>query len=157
MGAPIPASCIPAGEAHRGLIYAAWLAELRDGLYGERYDSPDRLPPWAGRSWLAAAQHTLIDRLLARPGIEVLVAVNPGRLTQIFGYAVAWPQQRALIWIYTRGRFRRHGIAKTLLGELFDPEGGPIEVAQPTHRLAWFANTEFDLRPRPHVLCEAIQ
>jgi len=154
----IPALCVPAAEMHHGLIFSSWINELRDGMFGrEDRGTPEGLPPWCGRSWLASAQHALIEQLLAARDTETLVAVNPDHIEQIYGYAVARPGARVLYWVYTRGRFRRGRIATLLLTELFGAGDRLIEVAQPTHRLAWFANSQFDLRPRPHVICEALR
>jgi len=65
----------------------------------------------APSDWYYAAQGALVSRLLAES--ETTVAHFPGDSDQILGYVVA--SGDVLHWVYTKGAFRRLGIASALL------------------------------------------
>lgn len=69
-------------------------------------------------------QRALVGHILERCG--ALIACNPEKPTQIFGYLVAEKpdaQQVAIVhWLYVKQHFRRMGIAKQLLQTLGAPK-----------------------------------
>jgi GNAT superfamily N-acetyltransferase len=141
----LPMLTCAAGEQHMGLVYHSWINELVDQLGEEP-------TPWLDRAWLAAAQHALIDTLLLR-GAEVVCAVNPRDLMQVFGYAVVRREPRVLYWVYVRARFRQEGVAQRLLEDAFgSPDDGPVSLAMPTSKARWL--NRWDLRSHTYALVE---
>lgn len=72
-----------------------------------------------------AFHHPIVERILARPGTAIRVACLPDAPEVILGYLVH--EGGVVHWVYTKGAFRRLGIASRLA------EGLPADFAF-THR-----------------------
>lgn len=61
-------------------------------------------------------QHEVVERILARPGLLVLVACTPEDEKQILGYVVASETKAGTVlhWLYVKHPFRGFGIAREL-------------------------------------------
>lgn len=87
-------------------IYSSWI----------RSYCADISIPGPQRSWLFAAQRSLIHDLL--PRCHTLVACQPEHPDQVYGYLVHGPG-RVMHWIYVKDIFRRAGVATRLMVEAF--------------------------------------
>jgi hypothetical protein len=117
---------VNAVPSHLRLVYHSWIREYRKVVY------PDADP-----NWLAAAQHCLIDRLLAAKTVLCAIAVDPENPDNIRGYLAGDPDRRLMFWLYVRGKFRQARVATRLLEQVFERPEEPIEVTVTTRRLNW--------------------
>ena len=112
-------------ERDLNCIMAWWLRDLRDADPGAL---PDDL-------WFPAHRE-MIERLLADPQVQALVAVDPlsPPNAEILGFVVAEPG-KALHWCHIRkGPLREQGLAKRLLTEANCPPGTPAAWTTPLAR-----------------------
>jgi ribosomal protein S18 acetylase RimI-like enzyme len=85
--------------ADGNLIRATWLRAFKSSARG------------VPAPWYYAAQGALVNALLERS--DVTIAHYPGDEDQVVGYCVV--DDGLLHWVYTKGTFRRLGIATQLL------------------------------------------
>lgn len=106
--AATPLALYRTGEAgDEAFVYSSWLKSYAKALGGT-----------AGpRAAYFASQHERIERLLARPGTQVLVACDPSDAREVWGYVVleVRPQGNVVHWAYVKQMFRRFGFGTELL------------------------------------------
>jgi hypothetical protein len=114
-------------------------------VLGHWIESMRRQRPWSmvDQSWFCSAQQVLSRKLLER--CATLVAVNPSDDNHIYGYIVADPDSRVLVWVYVKGDFRELGVGASLMRAMFGdfgPKSSPIRyvtktVASPHYHGKW--------------------
>ena len=107
-----------------GFIFSTWLRDLRDA-------DPSALPD---DLWFPA-HRAHVERVLADPGVTVLVAAAADDPNEILGYVVAEPEE-VLHWVLVRkGDLRGRGLAKRMLTAANCPPGTPAAWATRDSRL----------------------
>ena len=123
MTAPVTYRAATAGELP--FVFHSWLRSFQ----GTHYAGP--LPD----DLYYEAYHTAIERLLARPGVRVLCAVDAGAEPgerALFGYLVIEPAttgqpfQAVVHYAYVKEPFRRNGVFKSLLTAAGVKPTGPL-------------------------------
>lgn len=73
--------------------------------------------------------HDVVERVLAAPGLQVLVVCNKEHPEQIYAYLVATIEatEVTIHWIYTKHPFRRMGMA----GQLYKSLCNIVQLAKP--------------------------
>lgn len=82
-----------------------------------------------GDSWFSvipknvfmAVYHTVIENLMAKPGVYIKVSCLKEDPDVILGYAILGDEGRTIHWIFTKSAWRGIGIAKSLA-----PEGAKV-------------------------------
>jgi hypothetical protein len=135
----------PGGPEHAPFICNAWIGGMR-GLF-----------PQIDGNWLAAAQHSLIVRMLRTCRVDVVVAARPGDVSEWYGFVVGERAARIVHWVYVKEKFRDAGVANRLLDELLGAgaRGEFVEVTTWASALRKFSKWQFV--ERSYRLCEAIR
>jgi hypothetical protein len=106
------------------------------------------------KNWVSVSQHSLIQRLAQANGVQCLIAASPEGDDDWYGYVVGEPSRRVLHWAYTKGRFRRGGVAGQLLTAMFGGSDEEIEVTFESPDLKWIKRR---LVPQTYRLCEVLR
>ena len=128
-----------------------------DMVLGHWIESMRRQRPWSlvDPSWFCTAQNVLARSLLER--CATLIAVNPSDDNHIYGYVVADPEKRVLVWAYVKGDFRELGVGGALMRAMFGTVGDvPIRyvtktIASPHYHRKW------GLTHEPYALVELLK
>lgn len=102
----IPHEIRPLHRRDAAFVHDSWLREMAADLEIPKEELPRR------RFWQAHAPR--LRALVARPDTTVLVAHAPGAPDDLIGW-VAFTGPDRLHFVYTRGGFRRGGVARALL------------------------------------------
>ena len=96
------------GDEDKPFIMSSWLRSFKSS----RYAGP--IPN--NMYWTVYAQ--AIEQILDRDGVKVLIACNPEKESQIFGYIVLEQNHEAPVvhWLYIKQPFRGWGMARSLMG-----------------------------------------
>lgn len=95
-------------EADLPLILNSWLKRYRSAIHPRLVT--DRV--------YYESQHAVIRKIFDNPALKVVVACDPEDTNHVYGYAVAEdlaPGWVMIHWVYTKGAFRKFGVAKHLL------------------------------------------
>lgn len=98
----------PAVVEDTPFILNSWLKRYRDAVH----------PRLISDKAYYEVQHAVIRKILAAPGLKVLVACDKEDANHIYGYCVAETLAEGwdiVHWVYVKGPFRRFGIGKTLI------------------------------------------
>jgi len=87
-------------------IFSTWLRGYRRSSFARPIPS----------SVYFSIHHQVIERIFARPSVQVHVACDPTDSDQIFGYIVSEGTQ-VIHWVYTKMMYRGRGLARALLFE----------------------------------------
>ena len=80
-------------------------------------------------------QHDVIAKIVQRPECRVYVACDPEDPAHIYAYLMCEelaPNWLILHWIYTKGAFRKWGLAKSLIAHAVKPEHTIIQYSHKT-------------------------
>lgn len=122
-------------------IYSSWIKCV---LNQKPYSVLDK-------SWLNAAQHSIITRLLRN--CDVLIACDPQDIDQLFGYIVFDKNKRTLHWVYCKYDFRKTGVATKLMLEAFNNFEEPIEYTFESTAIKYHVK-RWNLKMNTHRLVE---
>lgn len=156
----LPIEIRAARPSDEAFVFSGWLRSLSDQPpFRDLLDSRG-----LDRNWYSAAQHALISRLLARPGVYVLAATSPQHPDHLIGFMVYQPAARVVHWIYVKKGskvglgFRCAGVATRLMAHAFGARGGEqitasIRTATGTALASKWAE-RWPIAFRSHFLCE---
>ena len=105
-------------------IWSSWLrCWRRSQIFLGQHTSEREMRTTDWFAWARAG----ITRIIEDPGVVVRVACLAEVPDEVAGYVVARPAQGRLDWLFIREPYRRTGLARRLLGEVF-----PVPPAQLT-------------------------
>jgi hypothetical protein len=91
-------------------IYSTWLKSYeQDSCFGEM----------SSNLMFTNFYRQIIDQILSKPNTKVIVLTIPEEPMVILSYIVYEPE--ILHYIYTKAKFRKHGLAKKLFDYAFNP------------------------------------
>lgn len=139
----LPIIVTTCGASQVPFIFHSWIRALQTTEQYRRLD----------KNWFNCAQHALIENLIQSPSSDCIVAAYEDNPDTILGYAVGWPSERVLHFVYVKDKFRKLGIATRLLEAMFEAPGRSVEVTETTRDLSKLRR--WRLVSRTYRLCEA--
>lgn len=109
-------------------MFSSWTRSFQEALQNESMPN-DAYYPWARKN---------IDNILDR-GATVLVARDSESPSLLYGYIACQRLSNAFLthWLYTKGAYRRLGIANELLAHALKELGQGAERLVYTHHTRW--------------------
>lgn len=95
-------------DSEVGFVYKSWLGSYKNHASDIPY------------AMYRQIYQALLDRIMRRPGSEVILAIHPEHDDQIFGFAVIERNSPTLHYIYVKESYRRKGVGSDILEFICD-------------------------------------